>query len=720
MQETEFGLNVVLPLASSIVTEAEIETDAALHEESPCFSFENDREEGYMSEDEVSDSTEFRTRRRKEKYTLEMKLREVDQMVDPRVEGDNAVLEGFEKYLLEEQQLAANTVSRYSSSIRYDLLSACHELFNPFDARHLLDYGTMKNCTFEGEERRISDPKEPLFLTPRILRQAVYKYKDSNMGHQRSSLVAATQKWMLFTELHFSNKQNLYGREILSKIIDYHQSVRSYIEASGIWKSCNLDRDQQLLDNKQIHDIEDPHKDARIHEGISLYFNCQERSDTIDDLVMYAQKDSPAPSVNDYLRLTKFVMGEAIVVSGWRPVVVYKMKNGDYASNEPGFCPEEITDGDSTVVKEKQGNSEILSRLSPNLPPTSKACVHQLESKTAVCPQQCENECKPSGVNIVCDWDKTSKVNGAHYIHLPKPLKDMFDLYSLIKAKFFKDKKIKDREEENWFDSSETPFFLNSVGAEFNNVDVSHLNEIIGEDVTSYNFRKNMISWTLNHKLEEIRNAESEVANHTLRVARKHYQLNRQLKAQTLGQRFVAEESIYPETIEKRINEGASLVKDIIVDREEKGKKNILFKMAKDKGVSREALLVRQALGTKRRVYVKDVKSFIEIIERLTGEKMSSLVDCYSAAASWRQYIVRTVCSSSGEDGELLRALWVKIYKGDLKNGVRDHRRLVQEKGWPRLPNTFVNSRDRNSFLAGNILRAVKKELKRTNVQDAC
>ena len=39
-----------------------------------------------------------------------------------------------------------------------------------------------------------------------------------------------------------------------------------------------------------------------------------------------------------------------------------------------------------------------------------------------------------------------------------------------------------------------------------------------------------------------------------------------------------------------------------------------------------------------------------------------------------RDLIVRVVCSSSGEIGENIRNLWVKIYRGDLRHGIRDLR----------------------------------------------
>ena len=57
--------------------------------------------------------------------------------------------------------------------------------------------------------------------------------------------------------------------------------------------------------------------------------------------------------------------------------------------------------------------------------------------------------------------------------------------------------------------------------------------------------------------------------------------------------------------------------------------------------------------------------------------------------------------------------LWEKIYKGDLKFGVRDVRLKAEEKDWPRQHNTyFVQRKDRNTFIAGTIFRALKCDIK--------
>ena len=128
--------------------------------------------------------------------------------------------------------------------------------------------------------------------------------------------------------------------------------------------------------------------------------------------------------------------------TGCRPVAVYRMPVGAYTSKKPGFNPYRITK-DDCVLEEQQGESKIYRRLNPNLPPKNQACEHQLVNKTAHCPVDCDDKCEPEGFNIYCDWDKTSDTNGASYIHLAKPIKDLLDQYDIIKSKFFKEEILK-------------------------------------------------------------------------------------------------------------------------------------------------------------------------------------------------------------------------------------------------------------------------------------
>ena len=181
-------------------------------------------------------------------------------------------------------------------------------------------------------------------------------------------------------------------------------------------------------------------------------------------------------------------MGEVILSTGCRPVVVYRLLVGAYVGKKPGFNPKRITKEDC-MVDEVHDDKKIFRRLNPNLPPKHLACTHQLQHKVAICPENCDNRCDPQGFNIYCDWDKTRDTNGPSYLHLAKPIKDILDLYDIIKSKFFDGRKSKTGE-ENWLHNENTNFFLNSLGSPFQVVDLKHLSEAMGIDVTAYSFRQ--------------------------------------------------------------------------------------------------------------------------------------------------------------------------------------------------------------------------------------
>ena len=53
--------------------------------------------------------------------------------------------------------------------------------------------------------------------------------------------------------------------------------------------------------------------------------------------------------------------------------------------------------------------------------------------------------------------------------------------------------------------------------------------------------------------------------------------------------------------------------------------------------------------------------------------------------------------------------MWVKIYEGDLKWGVRDERFRAKENNWQRKnENAYLRKKDRNSWIAFAILRSFK------------
>lgn len=129
--------------------------------------------------------------------------------------------------------------------VETDILKALHELFSPFDARWLTDCTTHKDCTFEGEERLHIDPREPIFMSSRILEVAI-----ENSTAPAKRVIASLLSLMDFIELHFNNKINTYGIDIASKVRNYHLSVRSYIKGKSLWSISNKEETKKLETNK--------------------------------------------------------------------------------------------------------------------------------------------------------------------------------------------------------------------------------------------------------------------------------------------------------------------------------------------------------------------------------------------------------------------------------------------------------------------------------------
>ena len=591
--------------------------------------------------------------------------------------------------------------------IRKDILRAFHELFEPFDSRWLLDCTTEKVCEVEGEERRFLDPKEPIYLTSRILRKAMEKYDKGETGDQRATLIAATRQFMNFIELKFSDKLSVYGRKPLEGVVTYHIAVKAFIEGTKTWRVCHKEKDNTRQKNKVLKDFMHPNYEAEVLEEFKRYIVSEDRLNGIKKVINLAKPNAPKASDKEFTECGQICMGEIVISTGCRPVVVYRLPNFEYFNKKPGFNPLKVTAEDRIINEEEEGD-KIYRRLDPNLPPKHLACQHQLEQRTAICPVNCDERCDPEGFNILVYWDKTSEKMGTSYLHLAKTLKDLLDLYVLVKKKFCSGRKSKKNGQE-WIDDENTPFFRNSSGSSFCSVNLKHISAAMRIDVSAYAFRRIVSTWALSHKLEEIRQAETEALQHSLTVATGAYQQNKQIKPQVLTQTYVEEEGLYPKEFHREMKEIEASSRKLIIDNEEKQLKKQQESRVKEKESLKMLQLQHKPLGPRHMVMGTDRNQFKRLVCQIAGE--NTLIDLKSRnPKQWRNFFVRLVCSTVGDLGEQIREVWTKVYRGDLRFGVRDVRWKSKAKNWPRKNCTFTRNRDRNSWIAGGLLRSLQKE----------
>ena len=134
----------------------------------------------------------------------------------------------------------------YSDVVRKDILKAFHNLTSPFDARWLIDCKTPKICKFEGEERVHVNHNEPIYMTSRILQEAL-----QNTQTQKKRVIAAFNQLMDFIELHFTLTLNAFGPDVLNKVMTYHNSVKSFIKGTSQWKNSK-DEEMESYEKKKL------------------------------------------------------------------------------------------------------------------------------------------------------------------------------------------------------------------------------------------------------------------------------------------------------------------------------------------------------------------------------------------------------------------------------------------------------------------------------------
>ena len=233
-------------------------------------------------------------------------------------------------------------------------------------------------------------------------------------------------------------------------------------------------------------------------------------------------------------------------------------------------------------------------------------------------------------------------------------------------------------------------------------MDLKKLSGVLGIEITAYNFRKIVATWALNHKSKEIREAEEEALQHSIHVAKERYLQSKQLKPQTLTQTYAQEENLFPADFRKELEKDRNDVKDIIKEKQEKRAKRRYSKLVKNKEISKKIKFENKPLGPRNSVLDTDRSNFVKMYECVTGSRIENVLTSLKPMY-WRNHIVRILHSETGEASKSLRRLWVRIYRGDLKHGVRDDRKRAKEQGWP-LRKQNPGRKDRSSWIA-NALR---------------
>ena len=684
------------------------------------FPFDSvDSNEAYISELEDTDEEEFTIRRRNVKDSLELELRRIDAIENLEFVGDDEVVNRFREFEQIKKKRAksdgefsklkqVSTIELYTAAVKKHIIPAFHRVVSPFDARWLLDCTTPKTCTIEGEPRRFVNQEEPIYMTTTILKEAL-KQIDSyggESGSQRGALLAATSDFLDFIELTFNSKMGVYGPGPTEKLLPYHAGVRNFLKSTGAWKLSNEEKEKAHQTKKIIENYENPLKDKEILENYKKYLKSTDRLSNFTRVLEFSSEETPLPSEGEFTGHGNFTMGEIVTSTGVRPTVVLRLTMVSYVDKTPGFNPREVSEGDC-VTEEEFEDDKIFRRVNPNLPPKHRACKHQIAENTAQCSVQCDDRCEPDGFNVLVTWDKTQNSKGSSYLHITRPLKVLMDSYSLLRSRFFQNRKPSFTQNDDWISEDDAPFFLKSSGSAFNFLDLKHLSESMKCDVTAYSFRRIVCTWAITHENKDIQDAEEETLQHGLQVARDKYLQSKQMKPQKLTQTYAQEENLFSKAYMDEIEKTELFQGSKIKETDEKRAKKRYENLMNAKHNYKKSLSENKALGPKHRVLVSDRNKFKELLQDIQNEKVEKLITELKPM-EWRKFLVRLVCTTKGQEGCELRNLWTKIYMGDMKWGVRDARMKAKMKNWKA-----NQLHDRNSWISSSIRKSLLTEKKR-------
>ena len=166
----------------------------------------------------------------------------------------------------------------------------------------------------------------------------------------------------------------------------------------------------------------------------------------------------------------------------------------------------------------------------------------------------------------------------------------------------------------------------------------------------------------------------------------------------------------------RKLKKNEVKIKSKISLTEKKRQSRQLTTLTEEKRAMKQIQRDNHPLSARRTILEVDRKCFGDLIVKMTGENIEKNVN-QRKPIEWRNFFVRTVCSVDGESGENIREVWKKVYRGDLKWGVRDVRWKSQSSNWPRR-GTNANQ-DRNSWIASSLLKSFQGAARKLEIKEA-
>ena len=201
--------------------------------------------------------------------------------------------------------------------------------------------------------------------------------------------------------------------------------------------------------------------------------------------------------------------------------------------------------------------------------------------------------------------------------------------------------------------ASTTMLFLNSKGTMFTFLNMKHISNTIGIDVTSYKFRKLICTWALSHPNKLVREAEAPALNHKPDVAENVYRENRAIKPQLLVQQYNVEEEVISSQMKDDLQHLDPEVKKLIDDMRAEQEVRQQREMVEDRKRLEKQHLDYKHLGPFHRVSVENKRRIQTELKNL-GIEVYDWVQTLSKS-KFRHKLVREICQPEAKE---LRNLW--------------------------------------------------------------
>ena len=446
--------------------------------------------------------------------------------------------------------------------------------------------------------------------------------------------------------------------EVLIKKVSYAQKE---IYPPGTLKKISIasNRNHRKIMAQNLEKCPEKNVTA-LMDGVRKYINSDEYKYERNLLLELAYNDTKIPNKKEYNNSTGWILEMLVCIAGNRPCTILGLTVSDWENRKPGYNPHNYVENNQSFTESEEDPRRILKN------PYSKPVGEQ------------ENQ--PTGIIVQSKDDKIQSLSVPCYLWFPEELAELVNAHSFMASKIIPSEAVD-------IYHPTTKLFLNSSGSPLTSIDCKHLKEFLGLPITSYDFRRSLVTYCMNSPDLKVRLSEPSVLRHSKETANSYYYQEHSQNVQFLSSKYargkgllraedgdvekyladLAEKGSHPwQVTQKRIEKQIEYDQELTASMKEKNQK------AKSKSdriwilqqeVDNFVGGIKAAIDKEKEFQAEHGKPgpFSELLKYQPGNKEGGI---FPPNKYWYRTMCRVLFGLDGPEGDLMRQAELSVYDG--------------------------------------------------------